>query len=645
MMKKSLKTLAAVLCCAMTMTVFTACIDTVDNPVTPEPVNPETPAQQAFWAPFDAWQTDSCTVGDDFFMHMLGTWWKNPVDIYPGGLLAYAGDLNAERVNQIRQTNANLQHLIANAMKKLTMTEDGLKEMVKAKVDELWAGAKTREEALAALGRAWAEGYTLTFEPIVILADGVPTWQLTEKIPSYLSDMQMFQSKEEMWRRLAPRKSVSLKARQAKGAASDIDIIAKALNIGQTSIEVDEGIAEEIQEKLETDWSTVEGIKEEIEAAVVLMDGTLVNDECLANYNDFLTLYFFTQGEEREFKLTWTNIMNYVMVYMANLYALNDYNRQYITPKMRKQYAEWCELFRDVMRKRLEANTWLEGATRQNAIDKLDNIVFYVGGIDVIPDCVIPTLNGKDVVEDVRQLRRARMDGYRWAVNQTRSSCAMLLNNLYYISDATIDNASYEPSSNIVIINPSNLLPPYVEDNYEDALQWAFLGTTIGHELTHGFDSTGSQYDLWGNQTNWWTEADATKFKALCDRLTDQYNHLQLMPWVDPTLCGDGANTLGENIADLGGCCLALQILLEKHPNASAAEKKALMQRYFQGWAIQWSTTYGLEYLEKMKVMDVHSQARERTNGVVRNVDEWYDAFDIKSGTLYLNPSDRVKIW
>ena len=163
------------------------------------------------------------------------------------------------------------------------------------------------------------------YEPIVILADGVPTWQLTEKIPSYLSDMQMFQSKEEMWRRLAPRKSVSLKARQAKGAASDIDIIAKALNIGQTSIEVDEGIAEEIQEKLETDWSTVEGIKEEIEAAVVLMDGTLVNDECLANYNDFLTLYFFTQGEEREFKLTWTNIMNYVMVYMANLYALNDY--------------------------------------------------------------------------------------------------------------------------------------------------------------------------------------------------------------------------------------------------------------------------------------------------------------------------------
>ena len=156
------------------MTVFTACTDTVDNPVTPEPVNPETPAQQAFWAPFDAWQTDSCTVGDDFFMHMLGTWWKNPVDIYPGGLLAYAGDLNAERVNQIRQTNANLQHLIANAKKQLTLTEEELEKMVNAKVDELWAGAKTREEALAALGRAWAEGYTLTFEPIVILADGVP---------------------------------------------------------------------------------------------------------------------------------------------------------------------------------------------------------------------------------------------------------------------------------------------------------------------------------------------------------------------------------------------------------------------------------------------------------------------------------------
>ena len=649
-MKKILTTLAVgrsvlsiVFCSAMTMTMFTACTSTFDTPVVPDP---ETPAQQAFWSQFDDWQTDSCTVGDDFFMHMLGTWWKNPVDIYPNGLLPYASALNNERMRQIYQTNPNLQHLVANIYKELTMDEEELEQMVNAKVEELWAGATTREEALAAMGRAWAEGYTHVFEPVVSLIDGVPTWQLVAKLPSYLNETQLYKNKEEKWHKLAPRKGISMKARRAQGAASDLDIIVKAMDIGQESIEVDEGMAEYIQYLLENDWSTVEAIKENLVEVVTLLDGTLVNDECAAKYNVILDEFFEEAiGRSKEFYLSRDDIRRYVGTYMANLYALDEYNRQYITPKMRNQYAEWCELFRSVMRKRLETNTWLDGTTRQNALNKLDNIVFYVGGIDVIPDCVVPALTGKDLLEDVRQLRQARMDGYRWAATQTRSACAKLLSNLKYISNATIDNASYELISNIVNINPSNLLSPYVEEDYEDALQWAFLGTTIGHELTHGFDSNGSQFDLWGNEVNWWTDADADKFKALCDQLTDQYNNLQLMPWEDPTLYGDGENTLAENIADLGGCCLALQILLDQHPQATDAEKKALARRYFQGWAIQWSRVYNLEFVKLMKTMDVHSQARERTNGVVRNVDEWYDAYNIKSGTLYLKPSERLHIW
>ena len=628
-------------CCAMTM--FISCTSTIDTPVAPDP---ETPAQQAFWSQFDDWQTDSCSVGDDFFMHMIGTWWKNPTDIYPNGLMSYAGTLNDARVNEIYQTNPSLQHLGANVNKKLTMDEEELEQMINAKVEELWAGATTREEALAALGRAWAEGYTLMFEPVVRLIDGVPTWQLVQKLPSYLNIMQFFKNKEEMWHRMAPRKGVSMKARRAQGAAADLEIIVKAMNIGQESIEVEKGFADYLQHLLENEWGTVDGIKEEIVGLVTMMDGTLVNDECVAEYNVILDAFFEgALGRTKDFYLNRDDIRSHVTYYMANIYALDEYNRQYITPKMRQQYAEWCEQFRSVMRKRLETNTWLEDATRQNAINKLDNIVFYVGGISVIPDCVVPALTGKDLLEDVRQLRQARMDGYRWAATQTRSACAKLLSNLRYIYDETIDNASYELISNFVNINPSNLLSPYVEENYEDALQWAFLGTTIGHELTHGFDSNGSQFDLWGSEVNWWTDADAAKFQALCDQLTDQYNHLQLMPWEDPTLYGDGGKTLSENIADLGGCCLALQILLDQHPNATEAQKKALARRYFQGWAIQWSRVYDLDFAKEMKIIDVHSLARERINGVVRNVDEWYDAYNIKSGTLYLKPSERLHIW
>ena len=111
------------------------------------------------------------------------------------------------------------------------------------------------------------------------------------------------------------------------------------------------------------------------------------------------------------------------------------------------------------------------------------------------------------------------------------------------------------------------------------------------------------------------------------------------------TLYADGEKTLPENIADLGGCSMALQILLNEHPNATDEEKAALTRRFFQGWAIQWSAYYDIDFVKDMKKTNVHSVDRERVNGVVRNMDEWYDAYGIKSGSLYLQPADRVHIW
>ena len=621
-----------------------SCTVNDDNPVIPEPVNPETPEQLAFWAQFDAWQTDSCTLGDDYFMHTIGTWWNNPVDIYPNGLMLYAARINDQRVDAIVDSNPDLQHLKTHAYGNLTMSEEELMQMVNKKVEELWAGATTREEALEAMGRAWAEGYTLFFDPMVDMIDDVPTWQLELKVPSYVNVEHLYKYKELVWRALAKRKSAR-KVRRAPTADNGLASITKGLNIGVGQIEIADDLVPFVQNALAGQWSTVEGIKEDIEKAVYLLDGVLVDDKCIEEYNYYLSQILPLHEWPTEVTLTRSGIAYDVVRYMGNIYALNDYNRLYISPQARQQYADWCEKFREVMRQQLEVNTWLENETRQSALDKLDKIVFYVGGVDVIPDCVIPTLTGNNVVEDVRQLRIARMDGFRWAVTQTRSTVSMLLENLMYFYDQTIDNANYFPYKNIVVINPSNLLEPYVQDDYEDALQWAFIATTVGHELTHGFDSDGSQYDQWGNLKNWWTEADAAKFQTMCDQLTDQYNHLQLMPWADPTLYGDGENTLAENMADLGGCCLGLQILLDQHPNATDAEKQALTRRYFQGWAIQWSASYNLDFVREMKTYDVHSQARERTNGVVRNVDAWYDSYGITSGTLYLAPADRVRIW
>ena len=123
------------------------------------------------------------------------------------------------------------------------------------------------------------------------------------------------------------------------------------------------------------------------------------------------------------------------------------------------------------------------------------------------------------------------------------------------------------------------------------------------------------------------------------------YNDLLMMPWASKTLYDNGKGTLGENIADIGGCCLGLDILLSKHQDAKPEERQQLIRRYFQAWAIVWSTSYSLSFAQDAYYSDVHSQSRERTNGVVRNIDAWYDAYNIKSGTLYLEPSKRVAIW
>lgn len=629
------------------LTIGMASCTSFDNPVNDNPQPAETPEQQAFWAPFDAWKTDSCTVGDDFYMHMLGTWWKNPVDIFPNGLLTYSEKLNGQRVEEIYQTNADLLHLKKNAADTPMMDDDEMVDMVGAKVVELWADATTREEALAALGRAWAEGYTLAFDPIVVTLDGVPTWQLNKKLPSYTNNYDLYYSKQERARALAPRPSVRLTNRAALNASADLDIIVRAMNIGVDHIDIASDALASWQEAVENDLSTVEDIKNEIAKAVMLLDGALVNRTCADLCEAEAYKYFKSEGKKPLYSLTVNSAREHVKKYMASLYALNEYNLKYITPKVRQEYKDYCESFRQAMRQRLEANQWLEDATRQNAIAKLDNIEFYVGGIDDdgIPDCVIPPLTGKDIIEDVRQLRKARMDGYRWAIGRSRKATTALLDNLYYISDLTCDNAFYLQETNTVGINPSNLCAAYVQEDYEYVMQLAIIATTIGHELTHAFDKEGAEYDKWGNIRNWWTDSDAANFDARCNQLVENYNSLQLMPWADPTLYGDGENTLSENIADLGGCCLGLHILLDKYRNATAAEKKALTQRYFQGWAIQWGMVYNLPYAEMAKSTDFHSLSRERTNGVVRNMNEWYDAFDITSGTLWLKPSERVEIW
>ncbi len=205
-------------------------------------------------------------------------------------------------------------------------------------------------------------------------------------------------------------------------------------------------------------------------------------------------------------------------------------------------------------------------------------------------------------------------------------------------------NAYYSPGFNEIVFPAAILQPPFFNPDAEDAANYGGIGAVIGHEIGHGFDDKGSQYDGDGNLNNWWSDKDREEFEKRTGALVDQYN--QLSPTATPDVKVNGAFTLGENIGDLGGMNIAIkayQISLNGAP-APVIDGYTAMQRYFLSWAQCWRRLIRPEEARLRIATDPHSPDELRCNQIVRNLDEFYEAFEVtESDALYLK--ERVKIW
>ncbi|MEO8742716.1 MAG: M13 family metallopeptidase, partial [Lysobacteraceae bacterium] len=205
-------------------------------------------------------------------------------------------------------------------------------------------------------------------------------------------------------------------------------------------------------------------------------------------------------------------------------------------------------------------------------------------------------------------------------------------------------NDAYNGSLRDIVFPAGILQPPIFDANADPAINYGAIGGVIGHELTHGFDDEGRKIDADGALRDWWTADDAKAFEARAKRLGAQYSAFQPLPGVHI----NGDLTMGENIADLGGLTLALDAY-----HASLHGKPAPIlngmtgdQRVFLGWAQAWCGKLRDDAIRKQVVSDPHSPRTFRVNGVVRNIDAWYEAFGVKPGdTFYVAPEDRVRIW
>ncbi len=286
---------------------------------------------------------------------------------------------------------------------------------------------------------------------------------------------------------------------------------------------------------------------------------------------------------------------------------------------------------------RLQKVDWMTPATKAKAIEKLDKLTVKVGYPDRWRDYSALRITPNDLYGDVE-----RANAFEWArqVNRLRQPVDRLE---WGMTPQTV-NAYYNPLQNEIVFPAAILQPPFFDPHADMAVNYGGIGGVIGHEMTHGFDDQGRQFDGSGALTDWWAPEDAAKFTAQTKRLGAQYS--AFTPLAGAHVNGD--LTMGENIADLGGLLLGLDayhLSLKGRP-APVFDGLTGDQRVFLGWAQVWRSATRDEEQRRRLAVDPHSPPRFRVDGAVRNVDAWYAAFDVKPGdAMYVPPEQRVRIW
>jgi putative endopeptidase len=207
-------------------------------------------------------------------------------------------------------------------------------------------------------------------------------------------------------------------------------------------------------------------------------------------------------------------------------------------------------------------------------------------------------------------------------------------------------NAYYNPGFNEIVFPAAILQPPFFSPDWDDAVNYAAIGAVIGHEIGHGFDDQGSRYDGDGKLQDWWTEEDRKAFEERTGSLIEQYN--ELSPAQTPDHRVNGELTIGENIGDLGGLGIAWKayVLSLNGEEPPVIDGLTGAQRFFASWARIWQQNARDEEVIRLLTIDPHSPNEFRTNQIVRNLDEFYEAFEVgEQDALWLDPERRVQIW
>ena len=379
---------------------------------------------------------------------------------------------------------------------------------------------------------------------------------------------------------------------------------------------------------------TLQELKDLLALEIITSSSNLLSDDFQeANFE----MFDKTMSGVEEMEPRWKRVMTIPNSMFGE--AVGELYVQKYFPEENKQYMkELVENLRKALGKHIDNLEWMSDATKAKAHEKLSTFTVKIGypdkwkdysGISIDPE--------KTYLENVSEAAR-------WYAQDNYSKLGKPVDrDEWHMTPQTV-NAYYNPTTNEICFPAGILQAPYFDLTADDAQNYGAIGVVIGHEMTHGFDDSGRQYDKNGNMSDWWQPEDAEKFTALADKLVAQFDAVEVAPGVH----ANGRFTLGENIADQGGLRVALTAYLDLQ---EGKEKKDIdgfspLQRFYLAYANVWASNIRDEEVLARTKTDPHSLGENRVNVTLRNIEPFFEAFGIKEGDKMFRPeSERVIIW
>ena len=661
-------TLAAFLCCMISTTVLTSCFDNVDNPTPQEPTMIDPVAD--IYLHDDDMDRD-VRPGDSFYHFANGSWIKshdpNNVSWITEGI---------EYINQISQNalinseDPQIKHLVNNMLG----TPDANKEM--DAINKVLSAMFDENGNLDIL-RGWGILSDMGYSPLVARSltsgNNLFYYVITVGVNSLENDLRKA-NETELLRRYMRNCLIPFVADPSQldeWVDKVMDLANKAWAVNNPQLTG--SLMERLQGDKLPQYALANAMKGRragsidfsleklVESYHLDLTRDRIDSKPLSFFDELAgqdpaLLYMFTaynvMMENYNFLLGFRHIdisknFNTIHSLIKNAVPalINTAEAEAFAPAVNQQEClDDLERLRGKMSQRIQNLDWMSDATKEAAQEKLRKMHFHAG----VPEKLIVkgafNLTGETLLEDVMQ---------------ARTQCTALANSYVgkhsyeYLADYVLlylplsyFNAVYAPDFNGVYIFPafcSKVMYPQ-SDSEEDMLRRYATFYVFAHELCHGFDSKGSQYDGEGYMRDWWAPSDKQQFEVKKQQMVDRFNEL----WAYEGQHANGLMTLGENMADFGGTRLAFELfkdlMIEKGYYGESL--KHMLREYFLHYAQVWKEEdRGTEGYRQQYLTDVHSASFNRINGIARIMDEWYDLFQVKSGDIYVAPADRPHIW